>query len=103
MTARIYRPARSAMTSGQARTHDWVLEFPHSEAPRLDPLMAWTASGDTQSQVRIPFPSQKAAEAFARKHGIRYELHAPHPRRHRIRPAGYGENFATNRRQPWTH
>ena len=27
MTALIYRPAKSAMSSGTARSRDWVLEF----------------------------------------------------------------------------
>ena len=29
MTARIFRPAKSAMSSGTAKTRDWVLEFPN--------------------------------------------------------------------------
>jgi len=32
MTARIYRPAKTAMQSGQARTKEWVLEY-EAEAP----------------------------------------------------------------------
>jgi NADH dehydrogenase len=27
----------------------------------------------------------------------------PKPRKHNIRPGGYGENFATNRKGAWTH
>ncbi|NBX43332.1 MAG: ETC complex I subunit, partial [Rhodobacteraceae bacterium] len=27
MVARIYKPARTAMSSGSAKTKDWVLEF----------------------------------------------------------------------------
>ena len=32
MAVRIYRPAKTAMQSGEARTKDWVLEF-EPEAP----------------------------------------------------------------------
>ena len=52
MRARIYQPARTAMQSGTAKTHQWVLEFAPAEAREVDPLMGWTGSGDTQAQVR---------------------------------------------------
>ena len=32
MRARIYQPARTAMSSGTAKTHHWVLEFDQTEA-----------------------------------------------------------------------
>ncbi len=44
MLAKIYRPARSAMQSGQAKTHDWILEFVPEGGKWLDPLMGWTGS-----------------------------------------------------------
>ncbi|HHB81395.1 MAG TPA: ETC complex I subunit [Aliiroseovarius sp.] len=103
MSARIYQPARNAMTSGKAKTHDWVLEFAPEEARMLDPLMGWTASGDTQSQVRMSFPTREAALAFAERHGIVAEVHAPHERKANIRKGGSGENFMPDRRQTWTH
>ena len=31
MTARIYKPAKTAMQSGQAKTHDWVLDYEPEE------------------------------------------------------------------------
>ena len=65
MRARIYQPARTAMQSGTAKTHGWVLEFAPSEAREVDPLMGWTGSADTQSQVRLRFESKEAALAYA--------------------------------------
>jgi len=55
MRARIYQPARNAMQSGTAKTHQWVLEFAPASAREVDPLMGWTSSGDTQSQIRLRF------------------------------------------------
>jgi hypothetical protein len=103
MRARIYRPARTAMQSGTAKTRDWVLEFLPSQARMIDPLMGWTSSADTQTQVKLRFPTQAEAEAYARAHGIDYLLIQPKDRQPNIRPMGYGENFATNRRGAWTH
>ena len=103
MRARIYRPARNAMQSGTARTRNWVLEFAPNEARETDPLMGWTSSSDTQSQVRLTFVTQAEAEAYAKAHGIAYLVLQPKTRRPNLRPQGYAENFATNRRQVWTH
>lgn len=103
MRARIYQPSRNAMQSGTARTRRWALDFAPAEARELDPLMGWTGSGDTQAQVRLRFESREAAEDYARAHGIDYVLAEPHRRSPNIRPRGYGENFATDRRVPWTH
>lgn len=103
MRARIYRPARTATQSGPAKARTWVLEYA-PEAPRqVDPLMGWTSSGDMNSQVRLRFDSQESAEAYARERGIDYVVIAPRSRKQNIRPRGYGENFATDRRGAWTH
>lgn len=103
MTARIYQPARNAMTSGMAKTHMWVLEFSHDEARKVDPLMGWTGSGDMQSQVKLKFDTCAAAEDYAKAHGIDAAISQPHKRKAIIRAGGYGENFATYRRRVWTH
>ncbi|MCK8482762.1 ETC complex I subunit [Aliiroseovarius sp. S2029] len=103
MRARIYQPARNAMTSGQAKTRVWLLEYAPDEARDVDPLMGWTSSSDTQSQVRLKFDTKEAALNYARDHGIDAIVQEPHKRHPNIRPGGYGENFATNRRGPWTH
>lgn len=103
MRARIYRPARNAMTSGMAKTRKWVLDYAPASAREVDPLMGWTSSSDTQSQVRLRFDTKEAALEYAQDHGIDAEVVEPKARKANIRPGGYGENFATNRRTPWTH
>ncbi len=103
MPARIYRPARTAMSSGTARTRDWVLEFVAGEAREIDPLMGWTSSDDTQAQVRIRFPTKEAALDYAEERGINAVVTEPQTRKPNVRAGGYGENFATHRRGSWTH
>tara|TARA_R110000787_G_scaffold63708_2_gene144411 strand:- start:482 stop:793 length:312 start_codon:yes stop_codon:yes gene_type:complete len=103
MLARIYQPARTAMSSGTAKTKSWVLEFAPSEAREVDPLMGWTSSSDTQSQIRLQFATREEAVDYARENGIDAQVQEPHIRKPNIRAGGYGENFATGRRGVWTH
>ena len=70
----IYKPARSAMTSGNARSRDWKLRFEPRSRPFIEPLMGWTGCDDTLSQVELTFPSAAAAVAYARRQGLSYIL-----------------------------
>lgn len=103
MRVRIFKPARTAMQSGTARTKSWVMEFPPADKRALDPLMGWTSSGDTQSQVCMHFATREEAEAYATENKLDYVVQATQRRAHNIRPRGYGENFASDRRGSWTH
>ena len=103
MRARIFKPARTAMSSGQAKTHNWVLEFAPASAREVDPLMGWTSSDDMQSQVRLSFATKDAALDYAKTHGIDADVFEPKARKANIRARGYAENFAVDRRGAWTH
>lgn len=103
MRARIYQPAKTAMQSGQAKTHLWCLDFEPADAREIDPLMGWTSSDDTQTQIRLRFETREAAEAYARENALDYVVSEPHVRSHNVRAGGYGENFASGRRANWTH
>ena len=101
MLARIYRPSKSAMQSGMAKTQAWVLEFEPAAARRVDPLMGWTSSTDMNGQVRLAFDGRDEAVAYAQAHGIPFEVIEPQERKKIIK--AYADNFAPGRRQPWTH
>ncbi|MEO0915777.1 MAG: ETC complex I subunit, partial [Pseudomonadota bacterium] len=88
MTARIFRPAKSAMSSGTAKSREWVLEFPNESGREIDPLMGWTSSSDTQAQVRLRFPTKDAALDYAKEHGIDAVVTEPKPRKQNIRQRG---------------
>lgn len=103
MRARIYQPAKTAMQSGTAKTKGWVLDFAQGSAREVDPLMGWTSTDDTQTQVRLRFDSRAEAEDYARARGIEFEVLEAQSRKPNIRQRGYGENFATDRRGAWTH
>lgn len=99
--ARIFVPPKSAMQSGRGRSEGWVLEFPPGERQRLDPLMGWSGSGDTQGQVRLHFDTREQAVAYAEANGLPYAIEEPTPRR--IKPKSYAENFRFGRTENWTH
>ena len=102
MLARIFRPAKTAMQSGKAKGLEWVLEFEPSDARRSDPLMGWTQTSDTaSSQVRLEFETKEEAIRYADQHGLPFQLIDPKPAKRIIK--AYADNFAFNRKQPWTH
>jgi hypothetical protein len=101
MVARIYKPAKTAMQSGKANTKAWVLDFEPEQPREVEPLMGWTSSGDMRQQVRLSFASKDEAVAYCEREGIPYEvLPDKEPAR---RVISYADNFAFNRRVPWTH
>ena len=101
MLARIFRPARSAMQSGKAKTKVWMLEFAPASARLSDPLMGWTTSTDMKGQVRLAFDTREEAVAYATRHGIPFEVLVENE--FKAIPKAYADNFAFHRRQPWTH
>jgi hypothetical protein len=102
MLARIFRPSKTAMQSGKANTRDWVLEFEPRDARRPDPLMGWTLTGDTaSSQLRLAFETREEAVRYADQHGIAFQLIDAKPAKRIIK--AYADNFAFNRKAPWTH
>jgi len=101
MTVRIYRPTKTAMQSGKAKTKRWVLEHAPETARRPEPLMGWVAAGDTKNQVRLGFETKEDAIAYAKKHNLAYRVQEP--RRSKPRIKTYADNFAFNRAGSWTH
>jgi hypothetical protein len=101
MTARIYKPARTAMQSGNAKTKEWVLDYEPERPRSVEPLMGWTSSSDMNQQVRLHFASKQEAVAYCEHQGIPYQVFESLPQQ-RARIA-YSDNFAYSRRTPWTH
>jgi len=101
MTARIYKPARTAMQSGQAKTKEWVLDFEPASARDVEPLMGWTSSGDMLSQVRLFFETKEEAVAYAKKNGIACRVFESN--KHEPIKKSYAENFKYGRVGSWTH
>lgn len=91
MQARIYQPAKTAVSSGRHKTRQWVVEH-EPRSPRLpDRLVGWVGSDDTDQQVRLFFPTKEAAIAYCERQGLSYTVDEPHQRI--LRPKSYAENF----------
>ncbi len=101
MAVRIYKPAKTAMQSGEARTREWLLEFEPESPSTPEPLMGWISSADTKSQVRLEFDTKEEAIAFATREGLAYTVIEPKPRKP-IRKS-YADNFRFGRTGNWTH
>jgi len=101
MTARIYRPAKTAMQSGQAKTKDWVLDYEPDQPSEVEPLMGWTSSSDMKRQVQLRFESKDEAVAYCERDGIAYQVFET--RQAARRGLSYADNFAQSRRGAWTH
>src|SRR5215211_2718250 len=74
-TAIIYRPARSAMTSGKANTWRWKLRFEQRATPFVEPLMGWTGGADPHPKSnwtshpprpQSPMPGGRASISWCR-------------------------------------
>ena len=76
-TARIFRPAKTAMQSGRAGTRRWVLEYEPATPREPDPLMGWASARDTLNQVRLKFETLEEAKQFAEKKGLDYIVVEP--------------------------
>jgi ETC complex I subunit-like protein len=101
MTARIYRPARTAMQSGTAKAKEWVLDYEPEQPRTVEPLMGWTSSADMKQELRLSFATKDEAVAYCEHHGIPYQVFETKPPvRQRI---SYSDNFAFPRREAWTH
>ena len=95
MKARIYKPAKTAMQSGMARTHQWKLEFDAADTRFIEPLMGWTGTTTTRDQTALRFKTKEDAIAYAQKHGIEFEVEEPHERI--LNRRAYADNFAWTR------
>lgn len=89
------------MQSGRGKLGTWYLEFENKGEKSIDPLMGWASQNNTLSQVKLSFSSQEEAVQYAKSKGIEYTLVAPKPIKRIIR--SYSENFAFNRKEPWSH
>ena len=101
MYAKIYKAEPSAMTSGRANAGVWMLDFQSTKPRVVDALTGNTRNVDTRSQLDMKFESKDAAISYAQANNIPYRV-IDRPKSKRI-SRSYADNFAFERKLPWTH
>lgn len=99
IVAKIYRPAKTAMQSGRAKTHLWILEYKPVAPMTPDALMGWNSSANTLAQIQLKFPTKEAAIAYAKAKNLVYEVIDPRPVR--TGPKSYAANFGFARKRAY--
>ena len=91
--AKIYKPAQTAMQSGEGNSKKWLLEF-DTQNSGVSPLMGWTSSKDMMSEVKLKFYTKAQAIGYAKKNKIDYYIIEPQKRK--IIKKSYADNFLKN-------
>jgi hypothetical protein len=91
--AKIYKPSKTAMQSGNRNTKSWLLEFDTLNTG-INPLMGWETSTDTMSEVKLFFSTKEQAISYAKKNNITYYIIEPQKRKF-VKKA-YADNFLKN-------
>ena len=78
------------MQSGKKGTKKWLLEF-DTNSSEINPLMGWTSSRDTMSEVKLNFETKDQAIKYAKKNNIDYYIIEPQSRK--IIKKSYSDNF----------
>ena len=88
--AKIFKPTKTAMQSGYAKSDKWVIEY-IVDHPGVNPLMGWESSTDTFSELNLEFSSKEKAIEYAKKNKIEFEIIEENKRR--IVKKSYSDNF----------
>tara|TARA_B100000470_G_scaffold195651_1_gene164774 strand:- start:537 stop:824 length:288 start_codon:yes stop_codon:yes gene_type:complete len=91
--AKIYKPSKTAMQSGERNTKKWILEFDTLNTG-INPLMGWETSKDTMSEVKLEFSTKDQAINYAKRNNIDYYIIEPQKRK--IIKKSYSDNFLKN-------
>ena len=87
----IYKPAKTAMQSGRAKTKAWVLVSSPHKIRYIDPLMHWTGAIKEPGMIRLSFDSAEDAVAFATARQWTYRVLKPQSST--VKPKSYADNF----------
>ncbi len=102
LRARIYRQPKTAMQSGRAGTHEWVLDFEPSPTARRRPADGLERQRrHAGRRCACASTSREEAVAYAEQAGLSYDMELPRERK--FVPKSYADNFRFGRIENWTH
>ena len=88
--AKIYKPTKTAMQSGNRNSKNWLLEFDTLQTG-INPLTGWQTSRDTMSEVKLEFLTRDQAINYAKKNNLDYYI--IEPKKRKIIKKSYTDNF----------
>ena len=88
--AKIYKPSKTAMQSGNKKYDKWIIEFVTNQTD-INPLMGWESSTDTHGEIKLEFKNKNLAVEYAKKNKINYEIVEPNIKK--IIKKSYADNF----------
>lgn len=91
MKAIIFKPTKTAMQSGYAKTKSWILEFERQEKVNQDKLIGWNSSGDTSSFIKLSFSTKEKAVKYAKENNLEFIIQEPNSKKTPKR--SYSDNF----------
>ncbi|MGY9025136.1 MAG: ETC complex I subunit [Candidatus Pelagibacterales bacterium] len=91
MIVKIYKPAKTAMQSGRAKTRYWQLQFSDNSIQTKDPLIGYHGGSNTRNQIKLQFETKEDAINFAKSKNYDYEVLEPSARK--IIKKSYADNF----------
>jgi hypothetical protein len=88
----ICKPAKSATQSGKAKNKKWLITLAEEKNTRqINPLMGWTSSNNTKTQLKFFFSTKEEAINYAKGEGFEYEIIEPNDST--VKQKSYAENF----------
>ena len=88
--AKIYKPSKTAMQSGNNKSNKWKIEFITKDTG-VNPLMGWESSYDTYSELNLEFSTKELAVEYAKNNNIDFEI--IEPKKRNIVKKSYADNF----------
>ena len=91
MFVKIFKPAKTAMQSGKAKTKLWHLQVMDDTIQVKDPLIGYYGGSNTKNQIKLQFETKEDAINFAKSKNYDYEVVEPSARK--IIKKSYADNF----------
>ena len=91
MIVKIFKPAKTAMQSGKAKTKLWHLQAMDDSIQVKDPLIGYHGGSSTKNQIKLQFETKEDAINFAKSKNYDYEVVEPSARK--IIKKSYADNF----------
>ena len=101
MSARIYQPAKTAMSSRHGQNQRLGAGICAGKTSVKDPFTGWNGASETRSQIKLKFSTLEEAQNYAAAHGLVARVDQPRTRKQAQK--SYADNFRHDRTSPWSH